>query len=162
MQIALQLATRVANHFTESPRHNQKICFVRGVSFWHGGDCLSELNTYVLDASGSLYSHEEIVPGVWHEACLCNQDLKEWHIPLPMANKVYEVVSERRYDQPVVVVRTFEGIECLVIRHFQNESEAASMSQVAELRDILSFEWRYNFQGIAHDALRQQAQERQK
>lgn len=144
-----------------------KSCFVRRVSYYHGGDCLYELSHWVLDthnAPQTRYptSHEENVPGFWHEACLREYDSTQWQIPLPLANEAYTVTAESRNNQPVVVVRTMQGMECLVMRHLQNEREAEAMTEVAALRNVRSFESRYNFQGVAQDALRQHAQERQK
>lgn len=145
----------------EQMAYAAKRCFVEQISVYHGGACLYELSTIVKNAPPSRFGHKEAVPGFWHEACLHDQDLHEWNIPLPLASEVYCVTAELRNDQPVVLVRTHSGMECLVIRHLQNEDEAALMAQVAGLRNTLSFEWRYNFQGVAHDALRQRALKRQ-
>ncbi len=144
-----------------------KKCFVRRISYYHGGDCLYELGHWALNADnapGARYpaSHEENVPDYWHEACLREHDSAQWKIPLPLANEAYTVTAESRNNQPVVVVRTMQGMECLVMRRLENEREAKVMTQVAALRNVLSFERRYNFQGVAEDAMRRQAQERQK
>jgi hypothetical protein len=135
-------------------------CYVRHVSHYHCGDTLYELGVWTRDAPPSRYWHEEAVPGFWHEPCLRDRDLSDWHIPLPKASEVYRVVPEVREGQPVVVVRTVDGLECLVTRHFDHERRAARMAEVAAMRDTLSFEWRYDFQGVAHAALRQRAEER--
>src|SRR5438270_531700 len=79
----------------EQMRYAGKTCRVEGVSFYHGGDCLYELSTYVKDSPTSRYSHKEVVPGFWHEACLRDQDLQAWNIPLPLASEVYSVTAEQ-------------------------------------------------------------------
>lgn len=136
-----------------------KRCFVKSIGIYHGGDCLYQLSTHVKDSPTSRYSHEEPVPGLWHECCLRDQDMKDWKIPLPLASEVYSVTAERRADQPVVIVRTLDGMECLVMRHLHNEREAAFMAEVSRMRNTLSFEWRYKFQGVAHDLEAQRLQE---
>lgn len=146
----------------EQLAYADKECFVRRVSYYHCGDCLYELGTWEPNTPDSRFVHEESMPGVWHESCLKDQDLREWNIPLPVASEVYKIVPTIRDNQRVVVVRTIDGLECLVMRHNANEAEAALMSEVATMRNTLSFEWRYNFHGVAHDAVRQQALERAK
>lgn len=138
------------------------LCKVKRISFWHGGDCLYELVTYVRDTATNWREVE--VHGFWHESCLRDQDMSQYlsrdDIRLSLANRVYIIESEIRNDQPVVIVKTLTGMECLVARHHQNKDVAENMRQVAAIRSTLCFEERYDFEGVAQDASRAAAEAR--
>jgi hypothetical protein len=102
----------------------------------------------------------EPTPGFWSEDCLKDLDLAGWGIPLPPASEVYAIEPHIRGGQPVVVVRRRGGEDCLVIRRSDSEIHASLMAEVAAMRNVLAFEWRYDFHGAAHDALRTLAAER--
>lgn len=144
----------------EQINYADKICFVRHVNFYHGGDCLYELGTYVLDAdqlpeTRFTQSHEEAIPGYWHETCLRETHYDEWDAQLPPATEIYKVTAEVRLDQPLVVVQTQTGVECLIKRCLANEREAEAMNEVASQRNALGFEQRYEFDGLMQDARRE-------
>ena len=133
-----------------------KVCEVLAISYYHGGDCLYELDHWVLDEPGTINpfpkSHREILPGYWHEPCLTESRYNDWEAQLPLASDVYAVVAEVRQNQPVIVVLSHTGIECLVARHTNNERKAKVMNEVASVRNARAFERRYAFDGIMYDA----------
>lgn len=146
-------------------------CLVREVSYWHGGHCLYKLDALVPDthswpgmspALAAQAVRPEPTPGFWSEDCLKDFDSTAWGVPLPLASEVYAIEPHLREGQPVVVVRRREGEDCLVIRRSDSEIHASAMAEVAALRNVLAFEWRYDFHGAGHDALRTRAAERRR
>jgi len=144
-----------------------KPCFVHTVSFYHGGACLYELETSIKNDPPSRYWHQETVPGFWHEQCLTDSTLIYWdqksmangNYSSPLAADVYVVNSEIRDGQNFVVVKSKEGSEFLAFRHSHGDVEAQSMREVACIRNAISFENRYNFQGVGHEILQKRLAE---